>query len=319
MKNKAQQSHNKIKYALFFILLILVNIPLSVYGSIKFDYTNQDIMQAVLNYGLNSYYTKEIDETTFDIQKNMLSAAQYVLTQTLPTVAGTIKTSDQPDLSDYDQNAQALLNTQYHNGEPRVVIYHTHTTESYNADPSATTYRSTDPTQNMVTIGAIVSQILYEEYGIQVLHITETFDQPYDTAYEKSLAAVQAAIEQYPSIQYAFDIHRDGISYSDTGLAIYKTTVNGNDAAKIMLVVGSTAENYQSNLYFASEIGNKMNEMYPDLFRKTLEKPYKYNQYVAQTCMLFEVGSNLSSMEEAKTSAVYLGKVLGELITQNTQ
>jgi hypothetical protein len=35
--------------------------------------------------------------------------------------------------------------------------------------------------------------------------------------------------------------------------------------------------------------------------------------------MLFEVGSNLSSMEEAKTSAVYLGKVLGELITQNTQ
>jgi hypothetical protein len=118
----------------------------------------------------------------------MLSAAQYVLTQTLPTVAGTIKTSDQPDLSDYDQNAQALLNTQYHNGEPLVVIYHTHTTESYNADPSATTYRSTDPTQNMVTIGAIVSQILYEEYGIQVLHITETFDQPYDTAYEKSLA-----------------------------------------------------------------------------------------------------------------------------------
>jgi hypothetical protein len=60
MKNKAQQSHNKIKYALFFILLILVNIPLSVYGSIKFDYTNQDIMQAVLNYGLNSYYTKEL-------------------------------------------------------------------------------------------------------------------------------------------------------------------------------------------------------------------------------------------------------------------
>jgi hypothetical protein len=39
-----------------------------------------------------------------------------------------------------------------------------------------------------------------------------------------------------------------------------------------MLVVGSTAENYQSNLYFASEIGNKMNEMYPDLFRKNTRK-----------------------------------------------
>jgi stage II sporulation protein P len=319
MKNKAQQGHNKIKYALFFILLILINIPLSVYGGIKFDYTNQDIMQAILSYSLNSYYTKDIDETTFDIQQNMLSAARFVLTQTLPTVAGTVKISGQTDLSGYDQTAQALLNTQYHNGEPLVVIYHSHTTESYNPDPAATSYRSTDPTQSVVYVGAIVSQILYEEYGIQVLHITEIFDQPYDTSYDKSLAAVQAAIEQYPTIKYAFDIHRDGISYSETGLAIYQTAVDGNAAAKIMLVVGSTSENYQNNLYFASEIGNKMNEMYPGLFRKTLEKPYKYNQYVAGTSMLFEVGSNLSSIEEAKTSAVYLGKVLGEVITQNTQ
>ena len=287
---------------------------MSFYSTIKQGVDNINLYESVLSLGLNSYFTKEIDQDKINIQNTITNIARYVFMQSFPVVEGV--SSDNAEISQQQTDAQELLNTQYHNGQPLVVIYHTHTTESFYDENNPTTYRSTDPTKNLISIGHIVAQTLYQEYGIQVLHLTEVYDQPYDSAYDKSLIAVEKALEEYPSIQYAFDIHRDGLANTEDNFSVYQTEVNGESAARVMLVIGTTTETYQNNIDFATQIQNKMNEMYPDMFRKILERPYKYNQYVAPTTILFELGSNLSTLEEAKRTAVYLGRVLGELITQ---
>ena len=68
------------------------------------------------------------------------------------------------------------------NGEPQVLIMHTHTTESFepyvrqNFDP-AFNYRTTDPAYNMVSVGdAITAQL--EAAGIGVIHNATIHDYP---------------------------------------------------------------------------------------------------------------------------------------------
>ncbi|MGN1037159.1 MAG: stage II sporulation protein P, partial [Ruminococcus sp.] len=100
--------------------------------------------------------------------------------------------------------------------EPQVLIYHTHTTETY--EPYVRdfydanfNYRTTDETKNVIMVGNAIQKEL-ESAGIGVIHSTEIHDYPsYNGAYDRSAETVNAILEQYPSIKVALDIHRDAI------------------------------------------------------------------------------------------------------------
>lgn len=208
--------------------------------------------------------------------------------------------------------------------EPLVLIYHTHTTESYTSTDkyhitytNGDNYRSKESEHNMIAVGNEITKVIEEKYGVKVIHDTTTHDIPYDQSYKRSKETIEKDLKKYPSIKYVFDVHRDGLTVTDGNKKKYKVSINNTPCAKIMMVVGLNHDNSAKNSKFSDEVYKKMKEMYPGLPLSTVKRETAtYNQFVRDNAVLFEVGSNLSTLEEAKASGTLLGDVIGKIITE---
>ena len=83
---------------------------------------------------------------------------------------------------------------------------------------------------------------------------------------------VEDTLAKYPSITTVIDVHRDSI-LTDDGRA-YKTscTINGEETAQLMLVVGTDDgglyhPDWQENLNRAASLQYRLNRTYPTLMR----------------------------------------------------
>ena len=219
-----------------------------------------------------------------------------------------------------NNGAVAVNNT---GNKPLVLLYATHTTESYaSSNKTKINYvsyaRSLDERHNMVAVCKEIKKVLEEKYGIQVVLDTTVHDYPdYNSSYSNSLETIKKNLKQYPSIKYVFDIHRDGLAENQKNKEVYATTVNGVNSTRVMMVVGLNHQNSAKNSTFSDQVYSTFREMYPSITRPSVKRnKAKYNQFVSDNAVLFEVGSNLSTLEEAKASASYLGDALGKVITK---
>ena len=85
---------------------------------------------------------------------------------------------------------------------------------------------------------------------------------------DRSLAAIEEALTEYPSIQIVIDVHRDSI-LTDDGRA-YKTscTIDGEEMAQLMFVVGTddgglNHPDWRDNLNYVASLQYKLNRTYP--------------------------------------------------------
>ena len=108
---------------------------------------------------------------------------------------------------------------------PKVLIYHSHATESYEMDgtdiydPSGD-HRTLDTNYNMIRVGEEMKAV-FEAAGIGVVHDTTLYDYPsYNDAYNRSVQGVAANLEKYPSLVLLLDVHRDALVANDG--TIYK-------------------------------------------------------------------------------------------------
>lgn len=219
-----------------------------------------------------------------------------------------------------NNGAVAVNNT---GNKPLVLLYATHTTESYaSSNKTKINYvshaRSLDEGHNMVAVCKEIKKVLEEKYGIQVVVDTTVHDYPdYNSSYSNSLETIKKNLKQYPSIKYVFDIHRDGLAENQKNKEVYATAVNGVNSTRVMMVVGLNHQNSAKNSTFSDQVYSTFREMYPSITRPSVKRnKAKYNQFVSDNAVLFEVGSNLSTLEEAKASASYLGDALGKVITK---
>lgn len=203
--------------------------------------------------------------------------------------------------------------------EPQVLIYHTHTSESYESfdlgyyNKSAPT-RTQEESKNMVAVGkAIAAQL--NQSGIPTLHDTQIHDKTYTGAYDVSRKSVQQILKENPSIQLVLDIHRDAIE-DESGVR-YKPTANilQKNAAQIMMIVGCDGDgvslpNFAKNLAFATRLQTKLETMYPGLTRPLLFDYRHYNQDLAKASLLIEIGSHANTLSEA----VYAGELVGNAL-----
>ncbi|MBQ9267724.1 MAG: stage II sporulation protein P [Clostridia bacterium] len=199
-----------------------------------------------------------------------------------------------------------------------VLIYHTHTSESYTIDNThySDYYRTEDNQYNVVAVGKYLAGYL-ENDGFQVVQDTTKHDYPsYNGAYKASLATVEKHLKT-ESYDIIFDIHRDALS----GNSKFRPTaeINGETAAKIMIVVGTNDAglehpNWMKNFKFAIALQEKGNEMYPGLFRDMHLSTSRYNQHTSDKTLIIEVGATGNTMEETKTAMKYFADVLNALI-----
>ncbi len=209
-------------------------------------------------------------------------------------------------------------------GTPMVLIYHTHTTESFVSEKTGTytdgfNFRTTETDKNMVMVGDAIAEQLAAA-GIGVVHAREIHDFPvWSGSYDNSAATVRSILAEYPSICIALDIHRDALGEGDA-VAAPVADISGKQSAQIMIISGCDdgtmgMPEYRKNFHFASKLQQTAEKMFPGFTRPILFDYRKYNQDLTQGSLLIEVGSQGNTLEEVRFAGELTGKALSAVIT----
>lgn len=207
---------------------------------------------------------------------------------------------------------------------PQVLIVHTHGSEAYTMPPgeayeASGECRTTDCNYNVVRVGDELAAVL-EEAGLSVLHDATLHDYPqYSGAYDRSLATIERYLEQYPTISFVLDIHRDAISDGQGNMYKVVSNVAGLNAAQMTFVIGTDGgglehPHWRENLKLAAAVQQNLLDDYPSLMRPITVRNSRYNQHVTAGSLLVEMGAAGNSLDEALLSARLLGQALAETI-----
>ena len=220
--------------------------------------------------------------------------------------------------TDFEIN-QSILDTELDINKNNILIFHTHTCESYTPTEQYNyqqtgNFRTTDLNFSVARVGDELANYLMG-YGFNVIHDKTYHDYPaYTGSYTRSKATVEGILQSNPT-DIIIDLHRDAIGSKSN----YDPSVKIGDevAAQLLFVIGTNGgglyhPNWQTNLKFAIELQQKANEMYPGLFKTMLVRNSRYNQNLGKAATIIEVGSTGNTLEQCMTSMKYLSKVLDE-------
>ena len=213
------------------------------------------------------------------------------------------------------------------NNDPKVLIIHTHASESYlekgkiscGFDESIGLARTTNTDKNVISVGKIVTDILNIN-GIRTLHCADIHDSiQVRDSYLRSEECIRKYLEKYPSIQLVIDIHRDDLITTGGDIIRPVTLIDNEPAAQVRMVVGSNwsgdeNEKWEDNLSLALKLREMLNKEYINFCRPIELRSEAYNQQLSRYSMHIEIGSIGNNLDEAKTSAEYVGRVLLELL-----
>ena len=318
------------------------------------DITPLRVLQSVLGElagGADYVRLTEVDRSSDTSDTAADSAAQPMLP--LPITEETAKVSDvtevevkseaelariERDLSSRDPDSLGLINETpyevdmssllaveravppysdivelYGSDAPVVLILHTHATEAYAASADED-FRSTSDEESVVSVGAVVAERLTES-GINTIHCTKRFDSPdFNMAYYNAAFTIREYLEEYPSISYIFDIHRDSI-VSDDGYVCPTTEVGGEPVAQMMFVVGtdhggSGHVGWRDNLALAARLQKSLTDDTPRLMRSVNLRSASFNEQYTKGSLLIEIGSCASTLTEVENAAELLSVAL---------
>ena len=232
-----------------------------------------------------------------------------------------VKLRDDPGLGpDLQQLLAEPLGLHLADGEPRVLILHTHTTESFTqtADryEESSPYRTLDPGHNMIALGDIVADILTQA-GIGVIHDREFHDYPsYNGSYNHAAASTRAYLEAHPTIELILDLHRDAAD-TPTGQMVTACSVGGEKAAQLMFVLGTDKRlnhpDWEKNLSLALKLQVLLEKENPGICRDLTLSQNRYNQHLGNTALLIEIGAAGNTLDQAKLAARELGEAIALL------
>ena len=206
---------------------------------------------------------------------------------------------------------------------PQILILHSHGSEAYTpaADDGIVwsgECRTTDTRYNVVRMGDAMAEV-FGQAGISVLHDRTLYDYPeYAGSYDRSLAAIDRYLKEYPSIRFVLDVHRDAIETSSGSQVKVISEIDGQGtASQLTLVVGIDGgglshPDWMENLRLAVAIQEQALTDYPTLMRPLLLRNSRYNQHATTGSLLVEVGTAGNAPEEAELAARLFA---GEMVT----
>ena len=239
----------------------------------------------------------------------------------IPCGAGSIKNNTRQTAADIAAEvAQPLpFAIEKDSAAPQVLIMHTHATEDYRLSAGlwftpGDGARSTDRSINMCAVGRVMADTL-NAAGICTLHDETLNDYPsYTGSYANSRAVVQQYLARYPSIKVVLDVHRDAIETESGSRYAPVCTVDGRQAAQVMIICGCdngssiSLPNYRQNLRFAAAWERAMEGTFLGLTRPMLFSYRFYNQDLTTGSLLIEVGGHGNNLNEA----LYAGQLAAE-------
>ena len=202
----------------------------------------------------------------------------------------------------------------------KVVIYHTHTCESYTPTeqykyPMTDSYRTTDLNFTVSKVGDELSSQL-EKYGFNVIHSKTYHDYPsYNGSYGRSLKTLESILNKNKDAEITIDLHRDAVGSNSN----YAPSVQIGDevCAQVMFVIGTDGsglahDNWRKNLEYAIKVQSIADELYPGLFRPIILRNARYNQHLTTASTIIEVGATGNTLEQCLASMKYVANVLNK-------
>lgn len=204
--------------------------------------------------------------------------------------------------------------------EPSVLIIHTHGTEAFEPtegmeyEEDGGTYRTTNDKVNIISIGEELARLL-RAAGINVIHDREYYDYPdYEASYDICRAAMQKHLETTPSIQLVIDLHRDAAEYEDGTQWATSATVNGEESAQVMMVVGTDCyyehPNWEQNLSLTLKIQAMMEKEHPGSTRPLNLRKQRFNQDLSVGAIIAEIGAAGNTHAEAMNGVSVLAEAI---------
>ena len=204
-----------------------------------------------------------------------------------------------------------------------IVIYHTHTCESYTKTEKYTykssgNFRTTDLNYSVARVGEELKKYL-DKYGFNVIHNKTYHDYPkYNGSYTRSLETIEKILKTSKA-SLVIDLHRDALGSNSKYAPAVK--INGEEAAQLMFVIGTDGgglkhDKWKKNLKLAIKIQEKANEMYPGLFKPIIVRNSRYNQHVSEGACIIEVGATGNTLEQCLVSMKYLSSVIFEVMKE---
>ncbi|MDD5945783.1 MAG: stage II sporulation protein P [Clostridia bacterium] len=233
---------------------------------------------------------------------------------------------------DGELNGEKFINTDFsidtEGDGPKILIFHTHSHESF-ADSNMAIGKE----EGIVGTGEYLKEILENEYGIETLHCTESFDyvdsrMTTTGAYERMEPAIEQILADNPSIEIAIDLHRDGVTDETKKLV---TEINGKTTAQIMffnglcriyengnLVPAEGLDNpyLEENLAFSFTMKYAGDKLYPGFVRRNYLNAYRYSLNMLPKSLLVEVGAQNNTKEEAMNAMEPLAEILVSVINK---
>lgn len=246
---------------------------------------------------------KYADDNKLNINPFKISDSSILKGEAL--VAEEIKLQDRKVEVD-NPNLKKKLNK----AKPEVLIYHSHTNESYGGDG-----QSNENDKNVCGVGDEIAKNLEEKYGIAVLHDKTIHDIMYSSSYSKSRQTLESYLKKYGDFKIIIDLHRDSGPPRSASLV----KMNGENVAKIMFVVSKARPNINKNMPIVNELMNTSNKLYPGFCNDLWTYNHgimHFNQDKSASNVLIEVGTEKNTPQEAKASGKYIARILAEYINK---
>jgi stage II sporulation protein P len=233
---------------------------------------------------------------------------------------GKIKIINQTKYSiDIEKLLKEPLKFKFNNSGPQLLIYHTHTTESFlksidQLKMSGIPSRTTDSRYNVVRVGnALISNL--KKYKINVLHDTIIHDKDYNNSYPNSLKTLSDYLDKYSSLKMTIDLHRDAAGEQKLRVA---KTLNGSSMAQIMFVIGTDSRQsnpkWRENLKLAVKIQARLNQICPGLAKPIYLSQKRYNQHLTGGSVIIEIGGDGNVIDECVRSTSYLAQAINDVV-----
>ncbi|MDR2530555.1 MAG: stage II sporulation protein P [Oscillospiraceae bacterium] len=226
------------------------------------------------------------------------------------------QTSIEPDIAALLRSAPVIAPVP---DQPQILIVHTHGSEAF---AGVEGFRTLDKSLNIVRVGDALTTEL-QNRGFNVLHDRNIYDYPsYSGSYERSARAVAQWLEDYPTIQVVFDIHRDAVELPDGSQ--YRTAWQSGDSrsiSQVMTIVtngekGLSHPRWTENLSFALALQREADSSSPGLMRPLCISGQRFNEQLSPGYLLLEVGSCGDTIEEAVAAARQFAIAIEAVLTQ---
>lgn len=276
---------------LIFLFLLTIYLTYNYLDTKTINIEQKELVKYILNKDKTSYLVNKL--STLFIPKNFLKKTYYT-----------------------NEKKKKLEKELTITKEPIIYIYNSHQTEEYM--PTSFVEYSVRPT---VEMNNYILEEKFEKEGFttyveeeRIKEILNKNNWNYAGSYLASRTLLEKRKQEYPSLKYFIDVHRDSLPKSRTTV-----TINEKDYATILFIVGLENKNYQENLSFTEKINNKLNEKYPNLSKGIYKKEGEgvngvYNQDFSPRTILVEMGGPENSIEEVLNTSLAFSDCFLEVI-----